>query len=336
MPRATTVALRVRPRPAGSVGRARQLPEGFPLFQQILVGCDDGPGTRDALRLAAELAGLGDDTRLALVHAYVPNAARFGRRGKAEELDDALHGEGMQLLEGLRDALPAPLRERAELLSLPVSSAAYALHDLATGRDADLIVIGPAQHGPVGRLVLGSDSTGILHGAPCPVAIPARTEGHAHGADATREIGAVGVGYDGSGVADRAVDLAARLAVALDRPLDVIGVADFVSLTAPTDGFGGPAPILPPPADPEIVDAEVEALLKERVTTLPAGARGRPVALHGDAAHELADRSAELHLLVVGSRDHGPVRHILLGSVSRRVLDEARCPVIVVPRPATT
>ena len=304
------------------------------MFQQILVGCDHGPGTRDALRLAAELAGLSAETSLALVHAYTPNAARFGRRGKAEELDDALHGEGMELLESLRAELPAPLAERAELLSLPVSSAAYALHDLATGRDADLIVIGPAQHGAIGRLVLGSDSTGILHGAPCPVAIPARTEGHAHGADATREIGAVGVGYDGSGVADRAVDLAARLAVALDRPLDVLGVADFVAPTPPTDGFGGPAPIAPIPVDPEIVDAGVQELLDQRVTTLPAGARGRPVTLHGDAAQQLADRSAELHLLVVGSRDHGPVQTILLGSVSRRVLDEARCPVIVVPRPA--
>ena len=304
------------------------------MFQQILVGCDHGPGTRDALRLAAELAGLSAETSLALVHAYTPNAARFGRRGKAEELDDALHGEGMELLESLRAELPAPLAERAELLSLPVSSAAYALHDLATGRDADLIVIGPAQHGAIGRLVLGSDSTGILHGAPCPVAIPARTEGHAHGADATREIGAVGVGYDGSGVADRAVDLAARLAVALDRPLDVLGVADFVAPTPPTDGFGGPAPIQPPPVDPDIIDAEVEALLEERVATLPGGARGRTVTLHGDAGDRLADRSAELHLLVVGSRDHGPVQTILLGSVSRRVLDEARCPVIVVPRPA--
>ncbi len=304
------------------------------MFQQILVGCDHGPGTGDALRLATELAGLRDDTELVLVHAYVPNAARFGRRGKAEELDDALHGEGMHLLEGLRDGLPSGLRERAELLSLPVSSPAYALHDLARGRGADLIVIGPARHGAIGRLVLGSDSTGILHGAPCPVAIPARTEGHAHEADATRAIAPVGVGYDGSAVADHAVDLAARLAVALDRPLDVLGVADFVAPTPPTDGFGGPAPLQPLPVDPDVVDAEVEALLDERVATLPGGARGRAVTLHGDAADRLADRSAELHVLVVGSRDHGPVEHVLLGSVSRRVLDEARCPVVVVPRPA--
>jgi nucleotide-binding universal stress UspA family protein len=303
------------------------------LFQQILVGCDDGPGTRDALRLAAELAALRDDSELVLVHAYSPNATRFGRRGKREELDDALHGEGMRLLEGLRDTLPAAQQERVELLSLPVSSPAYALHDLAEGREADLIVVGPGQHGALGRLVLGSDSTGIVHGAPCPVAIPPRTEGHAHEADATRAIGPVGVGYDGSGVADAAAELAARLAVAMDRPLEVVGVADF-AIAPQTDGFGGPAPIPSLPPSPDEVDAEVEALLTERAGTLPAEARARAVTLHGEAADELADHSAELHLLVLGSRDFGPVEHVLLGSVSRAVLDRASCPVLVVPRTA--
>jgi nucleotide-binding universal stress UspA family protein len=141
------------------------------------------------------------------------------------------------------------------------------------------------------------------------------------------------VAYDGSGVADSAAELAARLAVALDRPLEVIGVADFTPAPQ-TDGFGGPAPIPSLPPDPDEVDAEVEALLTERAAGLPAEARARPVTLHGDAAEELADRSGELHVLVVGSRDFGPVEHVLLGSVSRAVLDRASCPVIVVPRPA--
>ncbi|MGX6448757.1 universal stress protein [Patulibacter sp. S7RM1-6] len=303
------------------------------MFQQILVGCDRGPGTGDALRLAVELAELRADAQLTLVHAYTPNAARFGRRGRREELDDALHGEGMALLERLRDTLPARLHERVELLSLPVSSPAFALHDLATGREADLIVVGPSEHSGVGRLLLGSEGTAIIHGAPCPVAVPPREDGHGHEADATRAIGPVGVGYDGSGVADEAVDLAAGLALALDRPLDVVGVGELPT-TPPTDGFGGPAPIQPLPVDPEALDAEIGGLLEERIARLPEGVRARAVAAHGDAVEELVDRSAELHLLVVGSRDYGPLRHVLLGSVSRPVLDRASCPVIVVPRTA--
>lgn len=303
------------------------------MFQQILVGCDHGPGTADALRLATEYAELDDACELVLVHAYAPNATRFGRRGRQEELNDALHGEGMKLLEELRNTLPIGIQSRTELLSLPVSSPSFALHDLATGRGADLIVIGPARHGAVGRLVLGSESIGILHGAPCPVAIPPRSDGHAHAADATRAIGPIGVGYDGSEVSDAAVELAARLAVSEDRPLDVIGVSDVVAWPV-VDGLGTIAPATPMP-DPLAVEAEITALLEERVAALPDGVRARAVALHGEAVHELVERSAELHTLVVGSRNYGPIEHVLLGSVSRPVLDRARCSVIVVPRSAT-
>jgi len=302
------------------------------VFQRILVGVDHGPGSADALRLAADLAALDPATGLTLVHAYAPSPGRFGRRGKAEELDNALHGEGMKLLEGLRDTLPDAVRDRAELLSVPVASAAYALHDLAEGTEADLIVIGPAQHGPVGRLLLGSDSTGIVHGAPCPVAIPPREhDRHAHSADATRAISPIGVGYDGSGVSEDALTLATGLARAKGSRLEVIGATGLP--VWPTVGLpDGPVPaaVLDPREIEELARESVEA----RVAEIDDDVRADAVVLVGDPAESLIDRSSELHLLVVGSRDFGPVRHVILGSVSRRVLDRAECPVIVVPRGA--
>jgi nucleotide-binding universal stress UspA family protein len=42
--------------------------------------------------------------------------------------------------------------------------------------------------------------------------------------------------------------------------------------------------------------------------------------------------SENLDLLVCGSRGYGQVRAVLLGGVSRRVITEAHCPVIVLPR----
>lgn len=39
-------------------------------------------------------------------------------------------------------------------------------------------------------------------------------------------------------------------------------------------------------------------------------------------------------MLVMGSRAYGPKRAVLLGSVSRRVMEQATCPVLIVPRGA--
>jgi nucleotide-binding universal stress UspA family protein len=54
---------------------------------------------------------------------------------------------------------------------------------------------------------------------------------------------------------------------------------------------------------------------------------GRP----GDA---LVEASEVADLLVVGSRGHGGVRGLLLGSVSQQCAQHARCPVVIVPAPA--
>jgi len=46
----------------------------------------------------------------------------------------------------------------------------------------------------------------------------------------------------------------------------------------------------------------------------------------------LVERSAGLDLLVCGSRGYGPVRTVLLGSVSHALAHHARCPLMVLPR----
>jgi nucleotide-binding universal stress UspA family protein len=57
---------------------------------------------------------------------------------------------------------------------------------------------------------------------------------------------------------------------------------------------------------------------------------------HGDAANALADRTAGLDLLVLGSRGYGAAHAALARSVSPRVARQAHCPVIVIPRFATS
>jgi nucleotide-binding universal stress UspA family protein len=56
------------------------------------------------------------------------------------------------------------------------------------------------------------------------------------------------------------------------------------------------------------------------------------VRLAGDPAEQLAERSAGVDLMVVGSRGYGPLHSVLVGGVSGRLMRTAHCPTIVVPR----
>ena len=54
--------------------------------------------------------------------------------------------------------------------------------------------------------------------------------------------------------------------------------------------------------------------------------------LDGDPTDALIGESETLDLLVAGSRGYGPVRAVLLGGVSRALVRDAACPVVVSPR----
>jgi len=56
-------------------------------------------------------------------------------------------------------------------------------------------------------------------------------------------------------------------------------------------------------------------------------------ALEGHPAKVLLDAASPSDLLVVGSRGHGELIGVLLGSVSHHVVMHAPCPVVVVPHP---
>jgi nucleotide-binding universal stress UspA family protein len=304
------------------------------MFQRIIVGCDPGPGALDAVRLGHELADLAPGTQLTLAHVHRPAGPQLGRRHGEVTVPDRPPDASLRLLESLADRVPAECRADVVLTSVRASSAAAGLHHLVRTTEADLLVLGPARHGTVGRLVLGSDSVGIVHGAPCPVAIPPRTTGQEHLAARGDETLPVGAAYDGTDVAVGAAELAARLAAALDRPLDVVSVAPPPGHEEPpTTELHAPVSVLLPDYDPQDADTDLREALEERIDALPAAARARPVLLHGDPARAIVEHSHALDLLVV-SRDHGPIRHVLLGGVSRPVLDNAYCPVIVVPRSA--
>jgi nucleotide-binding universal stress UspA family protein len=76
----------------------------------------------------------------------------------------------------------------------------------------------------------------------------------------------------------------------------------------------------------------------EEVDTAIAGLQGAPRGERffavGEPASILSEASEDLDLLVLGSRGYGPMRSVLVGGVAGRVVRDAACPVIVLPRTA--
>jgi len=123
------------------------------------------------------------------------------------------------------------------------------------------------------------------------------------------------VGYDGSTDADVAVEWAAQAAEQVGEPLRVAVVED-VSLT---DGPG-----VWTASYWDGVETQARSTLSALGVSEPdvRRLRGRPVPV-------LIEQAADAHLLVVGSRGHGRVGEMLLGSVSQHLAGHAPCPVAV-------
>jgi len=196
------------------------------------------------------------------------------------------------------------------------TSAARALQEEAAAEDASLLVV-------------GSPARRLLHGSPCPVAVVPR------GWRADGKPRTVGVAYvdtDEGRAALLAAHALARRAGATLRAISVVKATMEMHLETETyvaGQFG---------RDLEDVEGEhrlwAARRLHEAVEELNDGVPVEVEAVVGDPAETLIATSEHLDLLVCGSRGYGPVRGVLLGSVSRRVTAEARCPVMVLRRGA--
>jgi nucleotide-binding universal stress UspA family protein len=192
------------------------------------------------------------------------------------------------------------------------------LQQAAEAAAVALLVVGAGR-----RRVLGSTAQRLLHGAPCPVAVVLREW-------RPRPLRTIGVAVTVAGAgADRdVIDAAhalARFARARLRVFTVVRVsADMYARTEP-GGAVRPA---------QDIESKHRALAMRELQRAVAGLRDVAVdvgALLGDPAEKLIELSDQLDVLVCGSRGYGPIRAVLLGSVSRRLVAEAHCPVIVAP-----
>jgi nucleotide-binding universal stress UspA family protein len=279
------------------------------MFKNVIVGVDQHDGGRDAITLAKTLVANDGELTLAYVHHGYPVPARD--TSVAYEAEE--HERALELLEKER----AEAGIEAQLRPTGSPSVGRGLHELAEASGADLLVVGSTCRGLLGRVLVGDDTRAALNGAPCAVAIaPAGYSQHPH---MMREIG---VGYNGSRESEHALEVARKLAHEHGAKLSAF---EAVSLPAYLY-MGGPAPV-----DLSIKDAVKDA--RSRITRLGEidahAAYGRP-------SEELAVYSASLDLLIVGSRDYGPVGRLVHGSTSQQLARTARCPLLVLTRAART
>ena len=288
-------------------------------MRRIVIGYDGSERGADALALGqalAELAGGSVDVAIALVF---PDGA-IGASG-VRQLDGEHRQAADRILAGARRAWPELGPGAFSLVQ--AGSPAAGLHRLAQERDADALVVGASHHGAAGRVFPGSATEQTLHGAPCAVLVA--PPGYAT-AGAPHALRRVGVAYDGS--REARVALAAARTLVRDRDDVTVVVLDVVDLSHP---------FAIPYEDPTFVE-DVQAIADEQLREAGAALRGvAHVELDrrdGDPVRELVDATHALDLLVLGSRGHGPIRRLLLGSVSTHVVRAAACPLLLLPHGA--
>ena len=274
----------------------------------ILVGYDGSDESRDALALAEALAA---PSRSHLLLAWIEPV------GPLDLPYDTVFAPIQDRAEDALREVARPLREQGFEVGTRVGllgSAAQGIHEVAEDVSAELIVVGSSHHGRAGRVLAGTVGTRLLHGSACPVAIAPRGL-----ADKPVELRRIGVGYDGTAEAGLALAWAEKLAATAGARLELLVVSDVHS------------------SDPHGVNGEkrqhAERLLADgldRVTDVQATG----AVTSGSATEHLAHLSERVDLLVVGSRGYGPLRRVLLGSVSAHLAGHSACPVVISPRAA--
>jgi nucleotide-binding universal stress UspA family protein len=288
--------------------------EAIAMFDKTVVGVDDRQGGRDALALAVTLTAIEGGELLA-VRAY-PHEARPSR-ATVGGFDEDMRADASSEL----DRIVAESGATARRIVFGDTSPARALHRVAEDEDADLLVVGSTHRGQIGRVLAGGVTAGVLHHAPCPVAVAPLDY-----ATRAAQPAVIGVGFDGGIEAQHALRLAGDLATVCGARVRVLSaVATPVMATSPATYE---SEWLAEAREKSGAEAE------QAISTLEGmGLEASGDGVVGLAVDELAELSHEVDLLVVGSRGWGPVRRLLLGSTSERLVREAACPVIAVPRP---
>jgi nucleotide-binding universal stress UspA family protein len=284
----------------------------------ILVALDpDAPG-EEAERLALTLArALGSAVVLGTVFPLI----RLRSYVHSRRYERLLHEEAERFLGARAERWRESGAEIAVTTAAVGSpSAARGLHALARERGAGLVVVGPSRRHGGGWTVPGPMGSRFAHGAPCPVVVATGT--------IPEQVERIGVAFsptdDGRAALGEAASLASRCGAVL-RAISVAGALPWVDVVQPE--FEGATL-------PELYGGHLAHELDAAVSELPSSVAVETEVPSGAPVEVLAAATAEVDLMVCGSRGHGPLGEVVLGSTSHALLEQARCPLLIVPAAA--
>jgi nucleotide-binding universal stress UspA family protein len=269
----------------------------------ILVGYDGSPDADIALQWAAETAALaGHVVRAVMVdEGKTPPGAPPGW-----EPDDKIPAQVDAVLAAAGASGTAE-RHVGNVESILLQQA----------READMLVFGSRGHGWAAQTFLGSVSQHLARHAPCPVVVVRKS--------ANPDAGRIVVGLDGSEESIAALRFACQRARLTNE--SVVALHAWKPGPVQLDHRGQLPDALADRSE------AAEAALAEYVLAVHADhptvtIERESVAMAPGLA--LTEASTNASLVVTGSRGHGALAGLLLGSVSHRVLLHAQCPVAVV------
>ena len=237
----------------------------------------------------------------------------------APSLSEKLDAQAHRVLRGVADRARRRHGDLDVAVAVPWGPPAAALVRLSQG--AVRVVVGAPARGRLERILLGSVALPVVAHSRCPVAVvPADT--------LVVPPRRILVAVDGSDASARAVDVAVSVAEASGASVTcVLGwhveIHEGVVVTERSSERWA------------AVEQRYAALghqVADPVAARHPGVDVDVVVRHGSPSKVVVDTATELEvdLVVVGSRGRGGFRGLLLGSVSRRVIEDAGCVVLVV------
>lgn len=135
-------------------------------YRHILVAVDLTKDSGRVLERAMHIAERNKNAKISIIHTLEPLGFAYGGDIPMDltTIQDQLDEHARERLAEVADAHGIPREDQYVVVGMPDSE----IHRFAAEHGVDLIVVG--SHGRHGfALLLGSTSTGVLHGAQCDV-----------------------------------------------------------------------------------------------------------------------------------------------------------------------